>query len=506
MDAKHNRKKGRKMGAQETKIPPQDLSAERAVLGSVAIAQNADNPREIWDTVFTKLSAADFYDESHQVLFQTMKAILSRQDGIDLTILNDELRGIGKLEAIGGTDYLIKLCESVSSPVNANYHADIVREAARKRQYIILGNRLESMGYAAEVTSDQLDEILQGSADAFARQSMNGDTIPLSEIVSEDVEWLWPGRFALGAVSMIAGNGGSGKSSLTQYMGALVTSGDRCWPDGGNIPQIGSVLLVNGEDHISKVIRPRIERFGGNVDKISILKNDGFDLEQVHILHRIIKRMKDCRLVVIDPIGAFLGGNVDSHKLSDVRRILRPLETLAEDHGLAVILVNHLSKNAGAKADFRVSGSGAFVHAPRAVYLLEKDEDDPGRRLFLELKNNLGPDQQGLAFRFNADQRIVFEDGPVEHTAQSYYQQQEQRHAPARKEAREWLLEVLGGGPVLASEIRSQANSAGMNHNTLDAARRELGVRSERHGFGRGAKCYWYLPEHEGMTPETDAA
>jgi putative DNA primase/helicase len=109
----------------------------------------------------------------------------------------------------------------------------------------------------------------------------------------------------------------------------------------------------------------------------------------------------DVAAVVIDPITAYLG-EVDSHRNGEVRALLAPLSDLAAQHGTAIIGVSHLNKSAGTEALMRVTGSLAFVAATRAAYLVAQDPENPSRRFFLRMKNNLGPESAGLAFSIDA--------------------------------------------------------------------------------------------------------
>jgi hypothetical protein len=109
-------------------------------------------------------------------------------------------------------------------------------------------------------------------------------------------------------------------------------------------------------------------------------------------------RTGNVAVVVIDPISAYLGAT-DSHKNSDIRGLLAPLSEMAARHNVAIIGVLHMTKAAGAKALMRVNPSLAFVAAARAAFVVVSDSMDKTRRLFLPMKNNVGPDSTGLTFR-----------------------------------------------------------------------------------------------------------
>ena len=158
--------------------------------------------------------------------------------------------------------------------------------------------------------------------------------------------------------------------------------------------------------------------------------------------------------VVIDPITAYLG-DTDSHKNADIRGLLAPLGELAARHNVAIIGVSHMSKAAGAKALMRVNGSLAFVAAARAAYLVVSDSTDKTRRLFLPMKNNLGPDATGLSFRIEsatvgskagplATSRVSWDSEPVSMTADDAMQAESGRGCTsALDEAKDWLIFVM---------------------------------------------------------------
>ncbi len=108
----------------------------------------------------------------------------------------------------------------------------------------------------------------------------------------------------------------------------------------------------------------------------------------------MILKIGEVAMIVIDPISAFLGGT-DSRKNADIRALLHPLCKLAAGHEAAVVCVSHLNKTSGGEPLLRVTGSLAFVAAARSAWIVAKDRDDPNRRLFLPLKNNIGNDQTG---------------------------------------------------------------------------------------------------------------
>jgi putative DNA primase/helicase len=170
----------------------------------------------------------------------------------------------------------------------------------------------------------------------------------------------------------------------------------------------------------------------------------------------------------------------------------------------AVIGVSHLSKAAGAQALMRVNGSLAFVAAARAVYLVAADPGDKVRRLFLPLKNNLGPDVAGLAFKIEGatvfspagmleTSRVMWAPEPVLMTADEAMQAAEgtPRRTSALDEAKEWLSEALGNEPVAATRIIEMAEANGISEKTLQRASQAIGVQKAKLAMEAG--WFWGL-------------
>lgn len=351
-----------------------------------------------------------------------------------------------------------------------------------------------------------------------AQQVQMSDTAPvvfrrLSDVQAQSIRWLWPGRFARGKVSMIAGNPGLGKSQVTASLAAIVTSGGP-WPVDGGRCERGSVIFLSAEDDAADTIKPRLLAAGADTDRCYILDAvkdrdaDGaarlrsFNLQSdLDRLAALLERIGDVAVVVIDPISAYLGGT-DSHKNAEVRAVLAPLAELAARHGVAVVCVSHLNKAGGNEALMRVTGSLAFVAAARAAYVVARDKNDPQRRLFLPLKNNIGNDQAGLAFKVESSEldggiqtsRVMWDSEAVTVTADEAMRPAEtDDERSQRDEITDWLQDLLYPGRMKSQEVQSKAKQAGFAWRTVQRAAKESGVMMKREGFGPDTVTYWSL-------------
>ncbi len=322
--------------------------------------------------------------------------------------------------------------------------------------------------------------------------------------VSRDAAWLWWPRVPLGAITLLSGDPGVGKSYLTLDIAARVSSGS-AWPDGGSA-QRGSAVLLSAEDNL-RTIRPRLQALGADLGNLLALDYVGcqafrsFDL--AHNLDDLVKTVDaagDCRLVVIDPVTSYLGGTSENAN-TQVRRLLEPVADLAASRRLAVVLVSHLRKRPG-RALYQTLGCQAFVAMARAKWIVRYDTSDSERRIFFSPKSNLGPDVGGLAFRIekvspSGSALIRWEPDAVRVTVDSSEIDQRSAHRVAyrRQEASEWLFRFLTDRrEAPANEIYGVGDSYGFSYSTLRRAADDLNVQKIK---TRGTKhgCWvWRLP------------
>ena len=329
-----------------------------------------------------------------------------------------------------------------------------------------------------------------------------------SEIKPESLRWLWPGRIPLGKLTLLVGDPGLGKSLATIDIAARVSRGIP-FPDGAAC-ESGTVLMASAEDDPADTIRPRLDAARADVSRVHTLEgirvtlSDNstaerpFDLEAgIATLEDALARIPGVRLIVIDPISAYLG-HADSNVNAEVRGLLSPLVALATRHALAVLCVTHLRKSAGA-AVHRAIASIAFTAAARAVWAVAPDPADADRRLVLPVKQNLAPNIGGVAFRIGEQSGVPcleWQSDAVNLNANDVLNIEDREDHSERKEAEDWLQDYLADGPVVASEIKRRAKTAGVKSTTLWRAARSLRVVKRKLG-GRGAGWEWSL---EGST------
>ena len=332
--------------------------------------------------------------------------------------------------------------------------------------------------------------------------------VSLADVKPLPIDWLWFNRIPLGMLTLVLGDPGLGKSFLTLYMASRVSTGE-AWPDRDGIPDNcapkGSVVILTAEDDLAHVVRPRLDALEADVTRIVALEGvkikdeddrehrEYFNLQRdLPALQQAVRSQKDTKLVVIDPLSAYLGGRIDSHKDAEVRSVLRPLVELAEQCGVAVVGVTHLNKNASGKAVYRAMGSLAFLAAARTCWLVTTDpnDQDSKRRLLTPAKQNVLIEPTGLAFEI-VDGKVVFENDPVTMTAEEALGTTGTIEAPALNEAKQWLSEqVTTGKTMAATEVYKQAKERGISNRTLERAKKELHIVS--YPLSEAGKKIWF--------------
>ncbi|HEU5439379.1 MAG TPA: AAA family ATPase [Ktedonobacterales bacterium] len=348
----------------------------------------------------------------------------------------------------------------------------------------------------------------------------------LADLPEEQLHWLWQGRIPLGALTVLDGDPGLGKSLMTLDLAARVTTG-REMPDG--TPGLGEragVVLLTSEDHPTVTIRPRLRVAGADLERVVIEElvrfwdedkqrwsERAFSLaSDVPLLEAAIRRI-GARLVVIDPLMAYLGPQVNTWRDQDVRSVLAPLARMAQATGAAVVIVRHLNKSSGVQALYRGGGSIGIIGAARAGLVVAKHPDEPDHeRVLAPTKSNLGPPMPSLRYRIVPAQTMAQLEwlGECELSATellgSSARSAEGNAAPVLSSAVDWLLEELATGERLAEEMERGARARAISHTSLRRARKQLGVVVSRRGYGTSGQWAWRLPTADEHTDATTAA
>jgi hypothetical protein len=345
-------------------------------------------------------------------------------------------------------------------------------------------------------------------ADAFEPEAV---LVNMADVQIEPVEWLWPQRLARGKLHNWIGDPGMGKSMLSLDVAARISTG-RPFPDGAPT-SIGSVVFIAAEDGLGDTMKPRLQAYGADMGQIHVLEavrfgeaehaQRGISLERdIAILERAIAKT-GAVLVVIDPITSYLG-NSDSYKDPEVRRILLPLVDLGKRTGVAVLMLQHITKEMKAKALNRAQGSMAFIAVPRIVMAVGPDPSTPNpyergsKRVLAPLKQNICAPADAWDFTITSEPsiagapaRVAWGSRRPDLQADAVLAGTPYRDAEARQDVETFLREQLRDGEWhLQTDIERAAEAASLTPSRLRRTREKI-CDTQRIGFG--GKWYWRL-------------
>jgi putative DNA primase/helicase len=302
---------------------------------------------------------------------------------------------------------------------------------------------------------------------------------PISAIEMRPVEWLIEPYVPIGKLTDVAGQMGQGKSLLTDFWAAMVTTG----------ATPGSVLMFVCEDDVADTIRPRLEAVGADVDRIYELRDDALDAEKIK---GHCDELGDVRLVTVDPLTAFFPTGVDPWKTPAVRRFLRPLIELAQRERFALVGVQHVNRSKDADPLARIADAQGIPQVARSVLVWGPDPSDPdgdsgSRKVLATAKNNLVRGKQAASFRIEDVQvtdRIAV--AKLVHLGASSTDAAElvadQGSRTDTREATAWLLDYLSSGAVETEIAKKDAAGAGISDKCLRTARERIATSSRPGG------------------------
>ncbi len=330
-----------------------------------------------------------------------------------------------------------------------------------------------------------------------------------SEIEPKPIHWLWDGYLPAGKLTLLAGAGGTGKSTIAFSLAGIISNAG-IWPDGTKCKSPGNVLIWSSEDDPSDTIKPRLMAVGANQHRYGVVSGTTdengasrpFDAATDMIaLREAVERIGGISLLVIDPIVSAVAG--DMHKANDVRRSLQSIVDFAADCDCAVLGITHFAKGtAGKNSAERVIGSQAFAALARMVLVAAKEEESD-RRVFTRAKSNNSIDSGGFSYTIetvNLEKGIITTrvawGEALEGSSRSILngvEGEQNEDTTKRGMAKRYLLAVLANGPVPSRELFEDAlEKYSISRDTLRRAQSDLGIIAHKAHFTGG--WTWSLP------------
>ena len=313
--------------------------------------------------------------------------------------------------------------------------------------------------------------------------------IRMSDVELTPVEWLWKPYLPFGKLSVLQGNPGEGKTYFAMHLAAACTNG-KLLPNMERMEPF-NVIYQTAEDGLGDTVKPRLIEAGADLDRVLVI--DDSDVQLTLSDERIEKAIveNNARLVIIDPIQAYLGADVDMNRANEVRPIFMRLGQVAQRTGCAILLIGHLNKAAGMQSLQRGLGSIDIAAAVRSVMFIGKLKHDPTMRILTHEKSSLAPPGASLAFSLGDEGGFRWV-GEYDITADEMLSGIEPQRETKTQQAKDLICTLLAGGKqVLSEDIDKVALERGIPGRTVRDAKRELGDALKSKIVEGRKKVFW---------------
>ena len=313
--------------------------------------------------------------------------------------------------------------------------------------------------------------------------------IRMSDVELTPVEWLWKPYLPFRKLSVLQGNPGEGKTYFAMHLAAACTNG-KLLPNMERMEPF-NVIYQTAEDGLGDTVKPRLIEAGADLDRVLVI--DDSDVQLTLSDERIEKAIieNNARLVIIDPIQAYLGSDVDMNRANEVRPIFMRLGQVAQRTGCAILLIGHLNKAAGMQSLQRGLGSIDIAAAVRSVMFIGKLKHDPTMRILTHEKSSLAPPGVSLAFSLGDEGGFRWV-GEYDITADEMLSGIEPQRETKTQQAKDLICTLLAGGKqVLSEDIDKAALERGIPGRTVRDAKRELGDALKSKIVEGRKKVFW---------------
>ena len=312
-----------------------------------------------------------------------------------------------------------------------------------------------------------------------------------SDVEATAVRWLWYPFIAVGKITLLQGDPGDGKSTMMMNLIAELSKGGTM-PDGKQVGIPQKIIYQCSEDDASDTIKPRLETCGTDCRNVAFINeemNSGLTLDDERIRKAIIQFRP--KLVVIDPIQAYLGSDSDLQIAGRARKLMQRLGMWASAYDCAVVLIGHLNKKEGTKDLYRSIGSVDVVAAARSVLQMEHAPENKDIRIVRQIKNNLAPSDGEIRFSITAEEGFRWLECriPTDQEAEA-----EPPKFESKSEKAAYLIKkLLSDGDMRAREIYMRMSDEGISRRTAENTKKEFGIRSYR----KMGQWYWSIRPEE---------
>ena len=311
----------------------------------------------------------------------------------------------------------------------------------------------------------------------------------MADVELTSVDWLWFPYIPFGKLTIIQGNPGEGKTYFAMRLAAACTN--RKPLPGMETLEPFNIIYQTAEDGLGDTVKPRLMEADADLEKVLVI--DDRDTPLTLADERIARAIREnnARLVIIDPVQAFLGADVDMNRANEVRPIFRSLGDIAQATGCAIVLIGHLNKAAGTQSTYRGLGSIDITAAVRSLLFIGKLKDSPTTRVLIHEKSSLAPPGQSLAFSLGDEKGFEW-IGAYDITADELLAGTDTAKTESKTaQAQMLILELLADGKRMPSaELEKAVNERGISSRTMRTAKSRIGDRLVTEKDGTAWVCY----------------
>lgn len=353
--------------------------------------------------------------------------------------------------------------------------------------------------FFAYFSNDGIDVLSEGVARAEAYfPEAQRQIITLDDVEIKKSDWLWYPYIPLGKITLLSADPGTGKTFFCLYLAAKTSTGGVFFGDTTERAP-ANVLYQTAEDGISDTIKPRLVPMNPDFSRIGLIdeREQGLSLSDKRI-ENTIREFKP-KLMIFDPLQAYLGADVDMHRANEVRPILAQISRLAEEYKCSVVLVMHMSKMSQSKALYRGLGSIDIPAVARSMLIMGKHPENADRRILCHEKSSLAMHGESIEFSINPEHGGVVFHGFSPFSADDILNVKKgERDKPCvtLNEAVAVLGELMGDDQAAKlDDIKELQKQYGFSQPTLYRAKDELGLKTTSIGFGENKTAWWLGPD-----------
>lgn len=312
--------------------------------------------------------------------------------------------------------------------------------------------------------------------------------INMADIEATEVKWLWYPYIPYGKITIIQGDPGEGKTTLILNLAAMVSKGEKL-PESKRVSEPINIIYQTAEDGLADTVKPRLEAAKADSKRIMVIDETNIELSMTDIRLETAISQTNAKMVILDPLQAYIGASVDMHRANEIRPVMKHLADVAQKYQCAIVLIGHMNKSINMKSSYRGLGSIDIPASARSVLLVGRIKDNPTIRVMAQIKSSLAHEGDPIAFELNKETGFKFigkydisVDDLINGTST----------VSKVKQAETLIMDILSDGNARPQkQLQQQAKFRNISERTLNEAKKNLGVQS----FRSNNVWYWKVSQ-----------